>query len=94
VVSGDLHADAARTISILCIDYRGNRPIRESIVRRVFERGWRSGYEQKGASFRDLPLFYAWAGVVMERDLAPKRAPEDLARIHQWTMRWKEKAIC
>jgi hypothetical protein len=69
-------------------------PIRESIGRRVFEQGWRSGYEQKGAPLRDLPLFYAWAGAVMERDLALKRAPEDLARIQQWAMRWKERAGC
>jgi aminoglycoside phosphotransferase (APT) family kinase protein len=92
--AGDPRADTARTVAILRIDYRGKRPIRESIGRRVFEQGWRSGYEQKGASLRDLPLFYAWAGAVMEQDLAPKRAPEDLARIHQWTMRWKERAGC
>ncbi len=92
--AGDPRADAARTVSILRIDYVGKPPILESIVRRVFEQGWRSGYEQKGASLRDLPLFYAWAGAVMQADLAVKRAPEDLARIQQWTMRWKERAGC
>jgi len=90
--AGDPRADAARTVSILRIDYVGRPYVLESVVQRVFEQGWRSGYEQQGTSLRDLSLFYVWAGAVMERDLAAKRGPEDLARIHRWTMRWKERA--
>ena len=30
----------------------------------------------------------------MERNLAAKRAPEELARIHQWTMKWRQDEIC
>ena len=92
--AGDPRADAARTVSILRVDIVGRPRILESAVRRAFEQGWRTGYEQKGASLENLSLFYAWAGAVMERDLALKREPEELARIHQWTMRWKERARC
>jgi len=92
--AGDPRADAARTISILRVDRVGRSPVLESAVRRVFEQGWRNGYERKGTPLGDLSLFYAWAGAVMERDLAPKREPEDLARIHHWAMKWKERAQC
>ena len=93
-LAGDPRADAARTISILRVDIvnHGRPCILEVAVRRAFEQGWRIGYEQKGERLRDLTLFYAWAGAVMERDLAAKRGPEDLARIHGWTMRWKKRA--
>ncbi len=90
--AGDPRADAARTVSILRVDIVGKPHILESAVRRVFEQGWRTGYEQKGASLGNLSLFYAWAGAVMERDLALKREPEDLSRIHHWTVQWKERA--
>ena len=93
-LAGDPRADAVRTVSILRIDTIGRPHILESAVRKVFERSWRSGYEQKGASLEDMVVFYAWAGAVMERDLAAKRAPKDLARIHHWTMRWKKRAGC
>src|SRR5713226_3809693 len=85
--AGDPRADAARTISILRVDFVGRPRLLERAVRKVFERGWRRGYEQKGTRLGNLSLFYAWAGTVMERDLAAKRKPEDLARIHRWTMR-------
>ena len=92
--AGDPRADVARTISILRVDRVGRSQVLESAVRRVFEQGWRNGYEQKGTPLGDLSLFYAWAGTVMERDLAPKREPEALARIHRWAMKWKERAEC
>ncbi len=83
-------ADAARTVSILRIDYVGKLHLRDRVIRKVFELGWRRGYKQKGASLSNLSLYYLWAGTVMERDLASKRTPEDIARIHQWTMKWKK----
>jgi len=87
--AGEPRADAARTISILRIDYIGKLLIPDRVVRKVFELGWRRGYKQKGAALDNLNLYYAWAGAMMERDLASKRTPEDLARIHRWTMKWK-----
>ena len=89
--AGDPRADAARTVSMLCIDGIGRPAFLEMIIRRIFEAGWRRGYEHKSEALGDLSLFYAWAGAVMERDLASKRAPEDLKRIHQWTMKWKQR---
>ena len=66
-------------------------------------RAWKLGvvFGRMHATIHTLPApailhdhLYAWAGAVMERDLAPKRTPEDLARIHQWAMRWKARAGC
>ncbi|MDQ2715424.1 MAG: aminoglycoside phosphotransferase family protein, partial [Chloroflexota bacterium] len=92
--AGDPRADAARTFSILRIDYVGRPNILERAVRRIFEQGWRTGYQQKRGPLRNMSLFYAWAGTVMESDLAGKREPEDLARIHRWTLRYKQQAGC
>lgn len=91
-LAGDPRADAARTIAILRIDYIGRPHILEILVRWVFEQGWRYGYKQQGALHKDMSLFYIWAGAVMERDLAAKRRPEDLARIHLWTLKRKKRA--
>jgi hypothetical protein len=63
----------------------------ERSILRVFEQGWRYGYEQKSGPLKEMIPFYTWAGAAMERDLAKKRGPEDLARIHSWTMQWKER---
>jgi aminoglycoside phosphotransferase (APT) family kinase protein len=96
-LAGDVRADVARTVSILRIDFVDDgtpRLLLERAVRRVFEQGWRAGYEQQGTPLGDLSLFYAWAGAVMERDLAYKREARDLTRIHRWTMSWKERVGC
>jgi aminoglycoside phosphotransferase (APT) family kinase protein len=92
-LAGDPRADAARTVTILRVDYVGGGPALtlERGVRRLFESGWRRGYEQVQA-LGDLTLFYAWAGAVMERDLAAKRTAKDLARNHRWTARWARRA--
>jgi aminoglycoside phosphotransferase (APT) family kinase protein len=92
-LAGDPRADAARTVAILRVDFGDRGPsTREMLVRRLFERGWRTGYERLAGPPGDLSLFYAWAGSVMERDLAKKRGPKDLARIHNWTTKWKKRA--
>ena len=94
--AGDPRADAARTITILRVDVtrRGVSLVLERGVRSLFERGWRHGYAQAAGPLGDLTLFYAWAGAVMGRDLAYKRGPRELARIHHWTAIWKERAGC
>jgi aminoglycoside phosphotransferase (APT) family kinase protein len=90
---GDARADAARTVSILRADVRGSEAslLIERGLRRALEWGWRRGYEQV-APLGDLTLFYAWAGAVMEHDLAPKRDARDRARIHRWAARWEARA--
>lgn len=90
--AGELRADAARTLSILRVDAVGRLPFLERTILKVFEHGWRHGYEQGGSSLKQMSPFYAWAGAVMERDLAQKRKPEDIVRIHAWTMKWKKRA--
>lgn len=93
-LAGDPRADAARTVSILRLAGFGRLRLLEVVVRRAFESGWRAGYAQKRRSLGDLSLFYAWAGAVMERDMASKCTPEELARIRRWTMRWKTRVGC
>jgi aminoglycoside phosphotransferase (APT) family kinase protein len=88
---GEPRADAARTVTILRIDSIGKLPPHEKLVRRVFEWGWRFGYRQQGHTPGNLSPFYAWAGAVMEKDLATKRNADDLQRIHQWTWQWKQR---
>lgn len=90
--AGEPYADAARTLSILRVDAVRRLSFLERAILRVFELGWRHGYEQQGASLKEMSLFYAWAGAVMERDLAQKRGPEDMALIHAWTVKWKKRA--
>ncbi|GHO62619.1 hypothetical protein KSC_015110 [Ktedonobacter sp. SOSP1-52] len=93
-LSGDPRADAARTVSILRYVSLGRRSILELLVLRIFEAGWRSGYEQKRGALGDMNLFYAWASVVMERDLATKLTQKELSLIHQWTLKWKKRIGC
>lgn len=87
--AGDPRADAARTVAILRLDYTGRLSPQERAVRRQFERGWRAGYERQAGPLCDMAPFYAWAGAMMQRDLASKRAADDLARIRRWTEWWK-----
>jgi hypothetical protein len=46
-----------------------------------------------------MPVFYAWAGALMQRDLAPRvglpetgLTEEHMAEIREWTARWRRKA--
>jgi aminoglycoside phosphotransferase (APT) family kinase protein len=92
--AGDPRADLARTYSIMQVGIPRNELLSGLLMLtiKIFEHGWRKGYEQKAGPQKDLSLFYAWAGALMEQDLKEKRAPADLARIHRWTMKWKEHA--
>lgn len=92
---GDRRADLARTASILRL-MSGSV---SSVVVRVFERGWWAGYRQAAGRQRDMPAFYAWAGVLMQRDLAPRvgrpgtgLTEEHMAEVRAWTERWNRKA--
>ncbi|QBD81555.1 aminoglycoside phosphotransferase family protein [Ktedonosporobacter rubrisoli] len=88
--AGDPRADFARTAAMFLIEGSRLQPSQASL--RAFIRGWRAGYTQEHGRPEELSLFYAWAGEVMERDLASKRSPEELARIHNWTQKWKRRA--
>jgi aminoglycoside phosphotransferase (APT) family kinase protein len=94
--AGDPRADLARTLSIIQL-----APLPElatetgRAILRSFEAGWRRGYEQAAGPIGNLGPYRWWAGVVMERDLAPRvgRAdipwltPAYLSRVRRWTAR-------
>jgi aminoglycoside phosphotransferase (APT) family kinase protein len=94
---GDRRADLARTITLLRLAPAPPRSpaLLLSVLRRLLEAAWRSGYCQlhPADAFDHLEPFYAWAGDWMERDLRPKLGrpgvwltERDLDRIHRWTL--------
>jgi len=110
--AGDPRADLARTFTILCVepDEPGAPLLWTVLLRRVLALAWQHGYRQAWAeggdkscpldwSPEEKALFYAWAGTVMARDLAPKVGrpgvwlqPRHLDRIRRWAAHWKRRA--
>jgi len=97
-LAGDPRADLARTVTILRV-MPVPRAWQPTAARRVFARAWRRGYESVAGPSGDLGLFYAWAGAVMVRDLAPKLGrpgvwleQRHLDRVARWTAWWKRRA--
>ena len=93
---GDPRADVARSHSILAIEPSWPRGPYIAAFRQILARAYLRGYEQVAGPLGDLAPFYAWAGAVMLRDLAPRaaRAGSDLRldRVRRWTDRWKRCA--
>jgi Phosphotransferase enzyme family len=91
---GDPRADVARTVTILRLDIailatpRALRLPVKTLVR-AFESGWRAGYEEVGGPLGDLSDFYAWAGEVMQRDLAHRYSTDQLQPVRDWTEHWR-----
>jgi aminoglycoside phosphotransferase (APT) family kinase protein len=99
--AGDPRADAARTISILRLSpvRPGTLPVKAHLLRRMIEHAWRRGYQEIRGTLGDMRLFYAWAGAVMARDLAPRVGrpgtgieAHHMDRIRRWTDHWKARA--
>jgi aminoglycoside phosphotransferase (APT) family kinase protein len=98
VAVGDPRVDIARTVAILRLAPTppdSIPPIVTLGLRRLLEAAWRSGYQTVAGPFTDMAPFYAWAGAMMERDLAAKIGrpgiwlqPSDLSHIHRWTAHW------
>jgi aminoglycoside phosphotransferase (APT) family kinase protein len=104
--AGDPRADVARTLTILRLapvpPGRSAPLLRALLV--AFEAAWRRGYRRAagaGAAIDDpaAPLFNAWAGTVMVRDLTPKLGrpgiwlrAADLDGMRAWVRRWKDRA--
>jgi aminoglycoside phosphotransferase (APT) family kinase protein len=97
--AGDPRADLARTAAILRF-----APIAAvlplplaAVVRRAFVAGWRRGYRDAAGPVTGMAAFYAWAGLVMVRDLAPRvgrldlpwLTPTLLAEIGSWAEHWR-----
>jgi aminoglycoside phosphotransferase (APT) family kinase protein len=94
--AGDPRADAARTVSILRVDPVARKPLLQRLGLRIFELAWRIGYQRAGAHLKEMPLFYVWAGIVIQRDLAHRyqHAPLELAPARYWTNTWMAQAGC
>ncbi|MEO6889288.1 MAG: aminoglycoside phosphotransferase family protein [Ktedonobacteraceae bacterium] len=86
-LAGDPRADAARTVSILHVDPLARKPVLVWPGLHIFEHSWRIGYQREGGRLKDMALFYAWAGTVIQHDLAPryKHTPNELASARRWT---------
>jgi aminoglycoside phosphotransferase (APT) family kinase protein len=95
-LAGDPRADAARTISILRFDPLARKPLLVWLGLRIFEQAWRTGYQHERGRFKDMSLFYAWAGTVIQCNLAPryKHISNELAPARRWTNKWKARAGC
>lgn len=91
--AGDPRADAARTISILLVDPLARKPLLQGIGLRIFAWAWRAGYQREGGQLKEMAIFYAWAGTVIQNDLARryKGRPEELWPARRWTDKWKAR---
>jgi len=98
---GDPRADVARTYTILMVEpyMPGRQPLLLGMMRRIFTWSWQRGYAETAGPLRQMAPFYAWAGAVMLRDLAPRVAnptswwqPHHLAQIQVWAAHWKGHA--
>jgi aminoglycoside phosphotransferase (APT) family kinase protein len=99
--AGDPRADLARTASILhfapCCS--GLPAPLASIIRRMLEAGWRHGYRALAGPIHGMIPFYAWAGMLMVRDLSPRLGRADLpwltptflALVRSWADAWSEE---
>lgn len=94
--AGDPRADAARTVSILRVDPTARKPLLQRLGLRIFELAWRIGYQGAGGHLKEMSLFYAWAGTVLQRDLAHRyqHVPQELAPARHWTNTWIARASC
>ncbi len=98
--AGDPRADLARTYTILCVEPWSPRPSPAvAAFRRVLATAWRHGYEQVGDELHDLAPFFAWAGMAMVHDLAPRVARPDhwfearhLDAIRRWAQHWMRRS--
>ncbi|GHO50388.1 phosphotransferase family protein [Ktedonospora formicarum] len=95
-LAGDPRADVARTVSILRVDPLARKPLLVLLGLRIFEQAWRIGYQRERGRFKDMSLFYTWAGTVIQYNLAPryKHIPNELAPARRWTNKWKAQAGC
>jgi aminoglycoside phosphotransferase (APT) family kinase protein len=96
--AGDPRADVARTYTILMVAPHGAR--RDSplymALRYLLTRAWLAGYRSVAGPLHDMPAFFAWAGSVMQADLAPRVGdpqhwlrPEHMGRVEHWRQRWR-----
>jgi aminoglycoside phosphotransferase (APT) family kinase protein len=103
--AADPRADLARTESLLRVmPWRQPWPLALPVyaARRLLTAGWRRGYRRAAGGFpapSELAPYYAWAGALIERDVARRLgqpgvpfAAADLPRIRRWTAGWRRRA--
>jgi aminoglycoside phosphotransferase (APT) family kinase protein len=97
--AGDPRADLARTHTILLVDPGTRRlPAYQRAMLALFERAWQSGYRSVAGPPGEMALFYAWAGAVMQRDLAPRvgqpsgPTAREMLAVRRWAERWRRRA--
>jgi aminoglycoside phosphotransferase (APT) family kinase protein len=97
--AGDPRADFARTYTILRIDPSIPDTVDFRRMRHLLTRAWRHGYMQAAGTPGEIALFFAWAGLLMIRDLSPRVGkpgygvePKHLDSIRAWAARWKARA--
>ncbi|NJO84588.1 MAG: aminoglycoside phosphotransferase family protein [Blastochloris sp.] len=100
VQTGDPRADVARTYTILVVEphHAAREPLWYRVARRILAKTWLVGYQSIAGDLRDMPPFFAWAGLVMQADLAPRVdnpnswwRPQHLAAVQRWTQQWRER---
>lgn len=91
--AGDPRADAARTLSILRVDPFVRKPLIRWLALQIFAWAWRIGYQHERGQLKDMPLFYAWAGTVLQHNLAEryKDRPQALNAARKWTDKWRAR---
>ncbi len=94
VLAGDPRADVARTASILRFDPARRKPFSEWLINYIFTWAWHVGYQRERGCLNDMPLFYAWAGTVLQHDLAERytHRPQALHPARRWTNKWKKRS--
>lgn len=94
--AGDPRADLARTLSILRLDPLVRKPWIQWVGLQIFALAWRLGYQRQRGPQRQMAPFYAWAGIVMQRDQAHRYKD----RLHllfparRWADNWKKRSGC
>lgn len=86
---GDYRFDLSRTLSILQLE--GTKHFKHSDAINQFVEGWREGYEEEIGPFYSiefLPLFNAWSGLRMKRDLTGTLLESDYINIQKWVTGW------
>lgn len=92
--SGDPRADLARTYTILRVEPIGEH---ESIALRTWRillcQSWRAGYTQARGPCAIEPLFLAWAGSYMLRDLGGRLSPSQRQKVEHWAAKQWRTAV-
>jgi hypothetical protein len=98
VAAGDRRADLARTLTILRLSPlpADMPPLVMRLLLRLVEQNWRRGYRAVAGPVGGMAPYYAWAGVAMLNDFAPRVGngvtEESLLPVRRWADYWSARA--